>query len=195
MDTMLRNALRKHSALRQQLDNVLLGDDGDMWETELKKFLAKRVCWNPNLLHPVDFDPAIFIGNGWKWAGKDADTRSLELTEINFSKVLFEACLEEGEERITGEEKRHRLIALRGIHLDPRFGVTLLKEEGQKTLERLYQEQGITYIDFFGRFLVHPSGRRCVLYLGRNGDGRWRWDVRWLVSDWDDRSFSACLAS
>lgn len=46
MDAMLRKALRKYNGLRQQVDNVLLGEDGDMWETELKKFLAKRACWN-----------------------------------------------------------------------------------------------------------------------------------------------------
>jgi hypothetical protein len=45
MDTMLRKALRKHNELRQQLDNVLLGDDGDAWEAELRKFLAQRPCW------------------------------------------------------------------------------------------------------------------------------------------------------
>jgi hypothetical protein len=45
MDPMLRKALRKYSGLRQQLENVLLGEEGDAWEAELKKFLAKRPCW------------------------------------------------------------------------------------------------------------------------------------------------------
>jgi hypothetical protein len=45
MDPMLRKALRKHNGLRQQMDNVLLGDNGDMWEAELRKFLAQRPCW------------------------------------------------------------------------------------------------------------------------------------------------------
>ncbi|MFA6416500.1 MAG: hypothetical protein WCW56_03395 [Candidatus Paceibacterota bacterium] len=45
MDAMLRKALRKYNGLRQQLDNVLLGEDGDVWEAELKNFLAKRPCW------------------------------------------------------------------------------------------------------------------------------------------------------
>ena len=39
MDFILRKALRKINGLRQQLDNVLLGD------AEFKKFLAKRPCW------------------------------------------------------------------------------------------------------------------------------------------------------
>ncbi len=45
MDPMLRKALRKYSGLRQQLENVLLGDEGDIWEAEMKNFLAKRPCW------------------------------------------------------------------------------------------------------------------------------------------------------
>ncbi len=45
MDAMLRKALRKYSGLRTQVDNVLLGDDGDAWEAQLKNFLAKRPCW------------------------------------------------------------------------------------------------------------------------------------------------------
>lgn len=146
-------------------------------------------------LRPTEFDPATFIGAGWKWEGKDADARSLELTEINFSKVLFEACLEEGEERITGEEKRHRLSAKGGIRLDPRFGVALFQEEGQKTLRRLYEERGITYIDFFGRILVDPYGYRCVLCLYRSGDCRWYWSAGWLDGGWRVRLFSARLAS
>lgn len=146
-------------------------------------------------LRPTEFDPAAFIGTGWKWADKDADARSLTLPNVDFSKVLFETCLEEGEARIIGEEKRRRLSAKGGIRLDPRFGVTLYQEEGQKTLERLYEERGITYLDFFGRILVSPDGYRYVLYLYRSDDGRWGWDAHWLGSDWLDRFFSARLAS
>ena len=53
MDVMLRKALRKYSGLRQQLDNVLLGDEGDTWESEFKKFLAKRPCWTGDQKKPV----------------------------------------------------------------------------------------------------------------------------------------------
>ena len=53
MDAMLRKALRKYSGLRQQVDNVLLGDDGDTWESELKMFLAKRPCWTGDQKKPV----------------------------------------------------------------------------------------------------------------------------------------------
>lgn len=52
MDDMLRKALRKHNGLRQQLDNMLLGDNGDEVEMELKKFLTKRPCWIPFIEKP-----------------------------------------------------------------------------------------------------------------------------------------------
>ena len=48
MNIMLRSALRKNLGLRQQLEKNLLGDDGDVWESELKKFLRKEKCWVKN---------------------------------------------------------------------------------------------------------------------------------------------------
>ncbi|MBI2482106.1 MAG: hypothetical protein HYV76_00870 [Candidatus Vogelbacteria bacterium] len=45
MNTMLRKALRKYNRLRRKLDKVLLGNDGDEYEAELEKFLARRPCW------------------------------------------------------------------------------------------------------------------------------------------------------
>lgn len=45
MDPMLRKALCNFRRLRDQLDNLLLGEDGDVWEAELRKFVAKRPCW------------------------------------------------------------------------------------------------------------------------------------------------------
>lgn len=42
---MLRHALHKYNGLRIQIDKNLLGDKGDIWETELKKFLRQEPCW------------------------------------------------------------------------------------------------------------------------------------------------------
>jgi hypothetical protein len=74
MDTMLRLALRKYNRLRQQVDNMLLGDEGDVVETELRKFVAKRPCWNgktvqapapqpkPGILRCISVGEQIVIG-------------------------------------------------------------------------------------------------------------------------------------
>ncbi|OGE82859.1 MAG: hypothetical protein A2846_01270 [Candidatus Doudnabacteria bacterium RIFCSPHIGHO2_01_FULL_49_9] len=45
MDNTLRQALRKTRELRHQVENLLLGDDGEIWEAELKKWVTKRPCW------------------------------------------------------------------------------------------------------------------------------------------------------
>lgn len=45
MNAMLRSALRKFRGLLHQLEVNILGDEGDTWEAELKKFLRKEPCW------------------------------------------------------------------------------------------------------------------------------------------------------
>lgn len=47
MDDMLRKALRKHRELRNQFENCLLGEEGNVWEAEAKRFLTRRPCWIP----------------------------------------------------------------------------------------------------------------------------------------------------
>ena len=86
------------------------------------------------------FSPTAFIGSGWTiWRGdKDGnglkgneaqDAASLVLTEIDFTKTLFTACLKEGESVITGEEKLTRHIAAKHIRLDAKAGQCLLEEK------------------------------------------------------------------
>ncbi len=50
---MLSDALRKYTGLRHQLDQNLLGEKGDEWEEELKKFLRKKPCWVEKLSIPA----------------------------------------------------------------------------------------------------------------------------------------------
>jgi hypothetical protein len=147
-------------------------------------------------IRPADLDPAAIFGSGWKYSNKkgDTDDRSLVLTEVDFSKVLLETCLKEGEQRITGEEKLKRLIESGNIRLDPRFGAALFQEEGHTTLERLNKEHGVTCLDFFGKTLVRPGGGRCVLCLYRRGGG-WCRGADWLDGVWNVGDFSVGLVS
>ncbi len=147
-----------------------------------------------NFILPTEIDPATFIGKGWKWADTYVDARSLALPRVDFSKVLFETCLEEGEARITGKEKLHRLLDKDDIRLDPRFGVTLFKEEGQKTLKRLCEERGITHLDFPGRVLVNRAGEHCLFYLYLHSDDTWGCGADNLALNCDSRHPSAVLA-
>lgn len=45
------------------------------------------------------------------------------------------------------------------------------------------------------RTLVNPNGNRYVLCLYRNDDDRWNWNANWLDNGWNDRNFSARLAT
>ena len=41
----LGDALHQYNALREQLDENLLGEDGLLWLEQLKQFLHKQSCW------------------------------------------------------------------------------------------------------------------------------------------------------
>ena len=143
MDTMLRKALRKYSALRQQVDNVLLGEEGDIWEAELKKFLARRQCWTPSQsvaeeqaivapvtppsniliidrsngrLDPAGFDPAL---SDWKTA-EDFDSRLLSVTQVDMSKLIRVHMLKPGEPWIIGEDRLKSMLAVGHMGFDLR---------------------------------------------------------------------------
>jgi len=47
-DNMLGNALRQYAGLREQVDENLIGKNGEAWASELKKFLRKEPCWVKN---------------------------------------------------------------------------------------------------------------------------------------------------
>ncbi|MDO8667971.1 MAG: hypothetical protein Q7K35_02620 [bacterium] len=154
------------------------------------------------------FNPSEFIGANWVfWKGsrdgdglegeEERDKVSLALTEVDFGKADFLTCLEKGKSSITGEEKLIRLKKLgRTI-----YGTTVAmglwqnyqscQNKVESALEKLYQQRGITYIDFFGDVLRGPYGYRFVLYFCRVGHGRWCWRCFWLGSDWGERYCSA----
>lgn len=55
MELMLRQALRETRGLRDQFENCLLGEDGEMWKREAKNFLAKRPCWTKKFIVRAKF--------------------------------------------------------------------------------------------------------------------------------------------
>lgn len=156
----------------------------------------------------IPFDPVKFIGAGWAfWKGpeygdglegeEDRDKVSADLTEVNFDKVEFLTCLEEGESSIAGEEKLARLKESGRIL----YGATVFaglwhnhqmyKNKAESVLEKLYQKKRITHIDFFGDILFrNQDGRRCVLRLRRRPVGQWLWGFLWLNLDLNNQDFS-----
>lgn len=214
MDPMLRKALRKHNGLRQQLDNMLLGEQGDVVEAELKKFLTKRPCWIPVTEKPkpqptvfiltIDrthypFNPETFIGKGWSfWRGPadsnglegdlEQDEKSLALIKVNPSEILLETQLCPGESYTTGEERLKRLISADRIRLD--LGVFKSLWQDQSMIPESWKGK-TTFFD--GQTLRGPGGDRYALYLCWYG-GRWGWFVYWLSSRRNVAYPSAVLA-
>lgn len=137
--------------------------------------------------------PEKFIGKGWE--AIEHDERSLALTEVDFSKAVFDCPLREDEQYITGEEKLEREKADGKIRLDFGFAMALFHEKGQATLRFLHDTHGVTWMEFTGTVLRSSDGSRCFLCLFRDGDGSWRWGCRWLDSHRNAKRVSVRLAS
>jgi hypothetical protein len=137
---------------------------------------------------PTDF----FGGRGWKIV--EQDERSLALAEIDFSKVLFETMLKEGEATIKGEEKLNRLKASNHVRLDAKVFQTLWNN--QHLIPESWKERvgrSSRYIFFEGTVLQSRHTFRYVLGFYWF-DGQWIWICRWLNDDWQCCHLSAVLA-
>lgn len=181
------------SVLQKVIDNPR--DAGREFTAFLKN--GGRVIVGEPKVIPIDrstkFDPTKFIGEGWSIV--EEDERSLNITEVDMSKVSFEAMLEQGETYVIGEEKLKRLKEHGGIRLDAKVFQTLW--ENQHLIPASWNEPtngNATYIFFDGTVLRDPFGGRCVLCLYWRG-GEWDWDCRWLDDLWSAGRPSAVLAS
>ena len=152
------------------------------------------------------FNPTKFIGSGvtiWRGPaigagleGKEEQTcQSLDMTEIFLTNLRFEHMLQEGESTITGEEKLKRHLADKYILLDAKGDESLYEEPGQVTLEWIYRTFGVTWVEFPGTTLRVSDGRRCFLYLYRDGDGRWNRNYNWLDNERDAQNVSVVFAT
>lgn len=188
----------------------IIKGDAKSFANQFVRFLANggRVILGGLKVVTVPFDPVKFIGGGWAfWKGlkdgnglegeEERDKSSVALMEVDFDRAELLTCLEKGESSITGEEKLTRLKKLgRTI-----FGATVFaglwqnyqscENKAESVLEKLYEQKGITYIDFFGDVLRNLYGYRFVLYLCRRVCGQWGWYYSRLDNDWLERGFSA----
>jgi hypothetical protein len=139
------------------------------------------------------FNPTAFLGEDWSIA--EEDERSLNLVELDLTKVQFETTLKKGETSVVGEEKLKRLIASGDIRLDAKVFQTLW--ENQHLIPESWKQPtngSATLISFDGMILQNPRGRRCALCLYWSV-GEWRWSVNLLGRDWRAYRPSAVLAS
>ena len=143
-----------------------------------------------------NFNPVTFIGAGWKVLDAETDKRAEALDTVDFAAINLDTCLKpEDNGVITGEEKLKRMKDSGVIRLGVFAFLALWLEEGHKTLEWLFKNRGVTYIDFMGTVLESPDRHRCVLCLSRRSVGGWHWGCSWLGYDWYSTDFSGSLAS
>ena len=146
-----------------------------------------------NIDRSKPFDPTTFIGNGFSI--DEQDDKSLALTEIDLTKVMFDTTLEKGEKTVKGENKLKRLKEKNVIRLD----VGIFKElwENQHLTPEKWKEntnKNTTFLFFDGSILRNSNDDRFVLCLYWNG-GRWVWSYYWLGNDFNVSIPSAVLAS
>ena len=144
------------------------------------------------------FNPTEFLGKGWTI--EEEDPRSVAIKEVEPEKFLFETCLKEGENWITGEEKLARFKEKPDfIPFGADVFLTLWEDyqanKRNSVLEWLFLSKGVKFMDFFGTVLRSPYGHRDVLYLYRSVDGFWVWCYGWLSIGWNASSPSVGCAS
>lgn len=209
--------LAKEGSLWLQLDKERLQErvikDPDRLAKAFVEFMAHdaRLIVGELKTFPINrsspFDPAKFIGAGWSiWKGpKDGDglsgeeqqdARSLQITELDLSRIRFEHCLEGSEKRITGETKlaRQKRDERKFIRVDAQIAQALFQEPGHRTLEWIRNELKRTWFDIPGTELRSPNGSRCILSLYWGGD-RWCWFYHYLGNAWDAENPSLLLAN
>lgn len=131
---------------------------------------------------------------------QEQDQKSLLVDKVDFSGFTkqgnFLNGLRAGEDCITGEIKRWRLIR-NSIQADARIAEELYKQEGQQTLRFIYDSFGIENIEFLGTVLRSSRGRRCSLRLYRRSydgsNGSWFYYYSWLGYPSGAKSFALTL--
>ena len=203
---------QSHSVIQALANNVDWSVlDGDMLQEQIIKkpkeagkqftlFLkngGKVIFDSPRVINidrSIPFDPKTFIDDGWSI--EEQDERSIALTEINLTEVMFDSTLKKGEKIIKGEDKLKRLKKKTNrIRLDAGIFKTLWENQILIPLKWKEQTKGkTTFIFFNGTVLRNSHGSRFVLCLYWS-DGEWDWHYDWLESDWDANDPSAVLES
>lgn len=194
METMLREALRKFRELRTQFENCLLGDDGNVWEAEAKKFLARRPCWTngqvmpvaepkppPSLLIDLSADP--FVPSGW---GVE-EHRKGDQFKWDPAKVTLYFSDQQQRGTTTGHNLREDL------HGKPVFNANVL-DWLLANPQHIPAEWKGKWIFFWGTIYRDSFGDLCVRCLHWSG-GQWDWHCSRLGRGWGSRDPAAVLAS
>ena len=136
----------------------------------------------------VGFDPATFIGEGWRFAGVPAPAKIRSVEDVQ--RVTLFSAFRSGEKVITGEEVLRRLASVGKTSLGAEDFYFLWTH--QQSIPEEWKVKGAIFFD--GDPLLSPNGIRCTLYLCWLGE-RWLWVVSWLDDDRDSDNPSAVLTT
>lgn len=170
---LLAAALRKSSFSSEGLQTVL-EEEGVELVDEVLALLQRRVA--KRTLTP--FDPAAFIGKGWKFGERNVRTAEVGINDLQEVKLVTH--LAKGEEYTTGEERRKRLSSAAEVPLGADH--FLWYWQNQDRIPKEWKEKtggNTTYVFFDGDELVSPDGCRYALSLYWR-DGQWYWGCHWL---------------
>ncbi len=125
------------------------------------------------------FNPAEFLGEGWKVVSEESDKVSATIKKLDLGQVQQVSLLIDGEARISGEERLRRLKISNYIRLDADIFLKLWENQ------HLIPSQWKVLINgrprcvyFHGTIFERTHGLRYVLYL--YWDGGWKWSTSWL---------------
>jgi hypothetical protein len=143
----------------------------------------------PKLVCSRNFDPAVFMGDGWSVA--EEDDRANDLTVIDPPAITLLTCLEKEEQQPTGERCLKLLKEMPHVRLGGRAFLALW--ENQRAIPATWKER-LTFVFFDGLVLGHRNGNRYSLYLSWHDDA-WHWYSGWLGNTRSASSRSAVIAN
>ena len=143
----------------------------------------------PKLVCSRNFDPAVFMGDGWSIA--EEDDRASDLTVIDPTAITLLTCREKEEQQPTGERCLKRLKEMPYVRLGGRAFLALW--ENQQAIPAIWKEP-LTFVFFDGLVLGHRNGNRYSLYLSWHDDA-WHWYSGWLGNTRSASSPSAVIAN
>lgn len=178
MDTTLRQALRRTRELRNQIENLLLGDEGDIIEAELKKFVAKRPCWVVKETKVVGAVTKVTTLADMITAGK-YDWVNSDITEANFPMPSL-LVLGSDPKLYHFDRDISSKNAIKEMAKDGYRPATIwdLLDYGAKNPE-LQRQFPIVALGS----VCEVRGFRVVTYLGRN-DSKRNLSLYWIGYDW-----------
>lgn len=197
MNAMLRTALRKFNGLLHQLEVNLLCDDGDTWETELKKFLRKEPCWQKVVKTTktavsklLEFVTSVKVAEVKHFKAAEHFQEGLIVNGVkyysSFGDNFNKHFLPKVEENVSAAELRVHKLLRDSKDLGIRTEIGEEKEETQLA----YLHQCLKLQGNGEEGVLLTNGWANIFYIRDVEGNLWAVDAYWYVGGWDLNAFS-----